>query len=265
MSLVSCPSCSRKLRVADELAGQPLRCPSCDTTFDAPVAAESTPSSVQTEPSPTTRKSPPAGAKRGDHEPCPSCGASIPAALMRCPECRAELEPADADGVPWEDEGNVRRDSEPHRSGLVLTLGIISICIFPLAFMCSIFGIIFHVIGAGLGIASWRMGAGDVKKMRAGSMDPAGQSSTQAGMICGIVGTILCGLGALGLLLLIGFYAYLLAIILPNVAKMAPPPVAVPVVVVQPAPAFPVVVRDGPPLNAAAAEVLDVMPKEEQP
>jgi hypothetical protein len=182
---------------------------------------------------------------------------------MRCPECRAELEPADTDAVPWEEEGNVRRDSDPHRGGLILTLGIISICIFPLSFMCSIFGIIFHVIGAGLGIAAWRMGAGDLKKMREGSIDPAGQGSTQAGMVCGIVGTCLCALGALVLILVIGLYAYILALIVPSMAKMpAPPP---PVAVVQEGGDGALVIRDGPPANAAAAEKLDVMPKEEQP
>jgi hypothetical protein len=257
MSLVQCPSCSRKLRVADDLVGQPLRCPSCDTTFDAPSA-------VQTAPSPATRKPPKSESKRAERAPCPACGASIPAALMRCPECHAELEPADTDQVPWEEEGNVRRDSEPHRSGLILTLSIISICIFPLAFMCSIFGIVFHVIGAGLGIVSWTMGARDLKKMRSGSMDPAGQSGTQGGMICGIIGTILCGLGALGLLLIVGLYAYILALLMPSMAKMGGPGAA-PVAVVQPAPAFEIVVKDGPPPNAAAAEKLEVMPKEEQP
>jgi hypothetical protein len=264
MPLVCCPSCSRKLRVADELAGQPLRCPSCDATFDAPAsAAESAPSPVQTEPSPAPRKSPTSASKRGESEPCPSCGASIPAALMRCPECHAELEPADTDTVPWEEEGNVRRDSEPHRSGLILTLSIISICIFPLAFFCSIFGIIFHIIGAGLGIASWTMGARDLKKMRSGSMDPAGQSSTQSGMVCGIVGTILSLLGVVILTFVIFIYAAILTTVFSNMPKMAPP-VAAPVAV-QVGPAFPIVIKDGPPPNAAAAEKLDVMPKEEQP
>jgi hypothetical protein len=182
---------------------------------------------------------------------------------MRCPECRAELEPADTDAVPWEEEGNIRRDSEPHRGSLILTLGIISICIFPLSFMCSIFGIIFHVIGAGLGIAAWTMGSRDLKKIRSGSIDPAGQGTTQTGMICGIVGTILCGLGALVLLLVVVLYAYIIALLVPSMAKMPAP--APPVVVQAVAVEDPIVINDGPPLNAAAAEKLDVMPKEEQP
>ena len=33
--IVSCPSCSGQLRVADELIGRKVRCPACSTTFEA--------------------------------------------------------------------------------------------------------------------------------------------------------------------------------------------------------------------------------------
>ena len=72
---------------------------------------------------------------------------------------------------------------EPHRGGTVLTLGILGLVI------CLICGII-----------AWVMGAGDLRKMREGRMDRSGQGTTQAGMICGIIGTIL---GALGLVLVL--------------------------------------------------------------
>lgn len=62
----------------------------------------------------------------------------------------------------------------PHRGGTILVLGILGI-----------------VICAPLAIVAWVMGQGDLGKIRAGMMDPAGQGSTQAGMILGIVGTIL--------------------------------------------------------------------------
>jgi len=39
------------------------------------------------------------------------------------------------------------------------------------------------------------MGAGDLKEMDAGTMDPSGRGTTQAGKICGIIGTILLILG----------------------------------------------------------------------
>ena len=41
------------------------------------------------------------------------------------------------------------------------------------------------------------MGNGDIKAMDAGTIDPSGRSSTNAGRICGIIGTILMILGVL--------------------------------------------------------------------
>jgi len=63
---------------------------------------------------------------------------------------------------------------KPHRGTLILVLGILSL-----------------VVCAPLGIAAWMMGSGDMKEMDAGTMDPSGRGSTQAGKICGIIGTIL--------------------------------------------------------------------------
>jgi hypothetical protein len=63
---------------------------------------------------------------------------------------------------------------KPHRGTLILVLGILGL-----------------VICAPLSIAAWIMGSGDLKEMDAGTMDPSGRGNTQAGKICGIIGTIL--------------------------------------------------------------------------
>jgi len=63
---------------------------------------------------------------------------------------------------------------KPHRGTLILVLGILGI-----------------VLCGPLAIAAWVMGAGDLKQIDAGTMDPAGRGTTQAGKICGIIGTIL--------------------------------------------------------------------------
>ena len=61
----------------------------------------------------------------------------------------------------------------PGRGGLILTLGILSIiCCAP------------------LGMAAWIMGMGDLRKIEAGIIDREAKSLTQAGMICGIIGSI---------------------------------------------------------------------------
>lgn len=71
-----------------------------------------------------------------------------------------------------------RKRLEPHRGGTVLTLGILGLV------CCQI-----------LGIFAWVMGSGDLKKMDAKQMDPAGRGNTNAGMICGIIATVLLILG----------------------------------------------------------------------
>jgi hypothetical protein len=74
--------------------------------------------------------------------------------------------------------GATRAYAEAHRGGLILALGIVS-----------------WVTGCFLiGIAAWIMASGDLKKMRAGVMDSSGMGLTQAGMIIGIIHTVLTGL-----------------------------------------------------------------------
>jgi hypothetical protein len=62
----------------------------------------------------------------------------------------------------------------PHRGVTVLVLGILGIV------LCVICGII-----------AWVMGANDLREMDAGRMDPSGRGLTQAGKICGMIGTLL--------------------------------------------------------------------------
>jgi len=83
---------------------------------------------------------------------------------------------------------------KPHRGTLILVLGILSL-----------------VVCGPLGIAAWVMGSGDLKQMDAGTMDPGGRGNTQAGKICGIIGTILMIIGlCIGILFFaIGFAAAL--------------------------------------------------------
>ncbi len=75
----------------------------------------------------------------------------------------------------------------PHRGSAILTLGILSltICLTSLV----------------LGPLAWAMGQSDMNEIRAGRMDPAGEGSTNAGRICGMIATIL-GASVLGVYLL---------------------------------------------------------------
>jgi hypothetical protein len=76
---------------------------------------------------------------------------------------------------------------KPHRGTLILVLGILSL-----------------VLCAPLGIAAWIMANGDLKQIDAGTMDPTGRSTTNAGRICGIIGTVLLALSILVLIAVMG-------------------------------------------------------------
>ena len=76
---------------------------------------------------------------------------------------------------------------EAHRGGLVLGLGIAGL---TLQFFCCVS---FLPIPVGLFFAApaWVMGKKDIRKIGEGQMDPEGSGMTKAGLICGIIGTIL--------------------------------------------------------------------------
>jgi predicted Zn finger-like uncharacterized protein len=159
---VTCPSCERPLRVPDELLGQQVKCPACQHTFEA-TAVES-PSAPEDQPRPRT-------AAEGVREQVPA------------PPRQIERDDEDED---FDDVPRRRRDYKPHRATLILVLGIIAL---PLM---TTFGLGFITA-----IPAWIMGNSDIKEMRAGIMDPSGESMTNAGRIIGMIVTILNGFGCL--------------------------------------------------------------------
>jgi predicted Zn finger-like uncharacterized protein len=202
--LLACPSCGGKLRVSDELCGQRVRCPSCGHTFDAaPAAAPGpigamelklsldddppSPSSAPPPAEPPKRTAPPRLAdEHDDLKTCPVCGKHVHRDSTRCFSCGERFD----DGPPDEDVPSFRRrgprrDAEPDRGAAVLALGIISLA-------CLVISCV--PVGAVLGLIAWMMGRTDLRKMKRGDMDANGQGITQAGWICGIIGTLLNGL-----------------------------------------------------------------------
>ena len=90
------------------------------------------------------------------------------------------------------DETNARPQTshnnlEPHRGTLILVLGILSLV------MCGFF----------TGIPAWIMGRNDLRKIKAGLMEPEGEGSTKGGMICGIICCIISLISIIGIVLLI--------------------------------------------------------------
>jgi hypothetical protein len=157
--IITCPdeTCRRQLRVPDDLLGQSVKCPKCGKVFTAHEEAPPPPSPAPRE-----------------HEPPP---ADRPASRDRLHEDYED----DYDDYDRPRRRRRRRDYLPHRGGSILTLGILSL-------VC---------LGFILGPIAWSMGNTDMQEIRAGRMDPEGEGTTNAGRICGIIGTIL---GVLGLL-----------------------------------------------------------------
>jgi predicted Zn finger-like uncharacterized protein len=210
-TVLDCPACSRKLRVTDDLIGHMVRCPTCGDTFTVAATASGSPGvgspsqDIAQAPAPVSeekhddvainepeakpeRPRPPARSRSRNEIDCPRCGESISARTERCRFCGERLQEREDEE---DDEGDapsyrrrVRRDWEPHRGTIVLVLGILSIVI--------------GVIGLFMGIAAWVMGSTDLKKMNRREMDPEGRGITQAGWICGIIGTIWQGIMSLG-------------------------------------------------------------------
>ena len=95
----------------------------------------------------------------------------------------------------------MRRDTEPGRGTLILTMGVLSI--------------VLPAVGWVLGIIAIVMGRTDQKKIRAGLMDRSASDLTQAGWICGIIGTCLHAISCLGC----GLYITMVVIVAMTFAK----------------------------------------------
>jgi predicted Zn finger-like uncharacterized protein len=157
---VTCPSCQRTLRVPESLLGQLVKCPTCQQTFTAALGGEANGAAEE----PPPRKEAPR--ERYEDEP---------------PRPARRDDDEDYDDRP---RRRRRRYQQEHRGQLILVLGILS----------------FFVGGPILGLVAWIMGSHDLKEMRAGRMDPEGESQTNTGRICGMISTLLGAVALLGVL-----------------------------------------------------------------
>jgi hypothetical protein len=219
--LITCPGCSRTVRLPDGWLDRQVKCPTCGTIFKGSElpgpstqhAEDAVQLASSDEPEPTRPSARPRRRERSpDLDDCPYCGETIRKGARECPNCGKELIYDDADGdadrppVRYE----LRRDCEPHRGSTVFVMGLISLIASPLALLlicCAPLSLVLCFVSLGLGIPAWAMGRSDLKKINAGTMDPRGLGRTKAGWIMGMIGTIL---SALVLLAAIGFIAYLI-------------------------------------------------------
>jgi hypothetical protein len=169
---VNCPSCDRPLRVPGELLGHQVKCPACGTAFLADLGGPAPPPRrAERPPEPRSER---VRGREDDEDRFP-------------PRRRTRYDEEDEDY----DEGRPRRSRrylQPHRGGMILTMGILSL-------------FIMHII---LGPLAWVMGNNDLREMRAGRMDPEGESQTSTGRLLGIIGTSIGALAIVGTCLFVG-------------------------------------------------------------
>ena len=156
--LMNCPQCERRVRVPDELRGRSVKCPTCGTIFTAPSEAAQGVSEVRAEDEEAT----PTEIYQDDN---------IKGGGERW--VPGEPPPGAYEEAPQRPRRPRRLALTPHRGTLILVLGILSILV------CGF-----------LGPVAWIMGSSDLKEIRAGRMDSEGEGSTNAGRICGIIGTM---------------------------------------------------------------------------
>jgi uncharacterized protein YbaR (Trm112 family) len=188
--LITCPECKKHLQVPDELMGKKVQCPECKHTF---TAEESTPTEVvsstgttASKPSAAPKSTAPKKAewdKDEEEEDTSSRKTKTPKKKPR----------ADDDEDEDDDDERRRRrrrsnyggsDSRyaPHRGGMILAFGIISLAMFA----------VFAPLALIFGPIAWIMGNADMAEIRAGRMDPTGESQVQTGRILGLISTLIC-------------------------------------------------------------------------
>jgi hypothetical protein len=91
----------------------------------------------------------------------------------------------------WERRFVLPRARAPHRGGLLLTLGILSVVVGA----PSVFLFLPALAGLPLALAAYLLADRDLAEMAAGRMDPGGRASAQAAQWCALAGFLLNALG----------------------------------------------------------------------
>lgn len=203
-----CKGCARKLSVGDEFAGRKARCPHCKTIYTVPESgtgldASSHPAAgtggswlLRTKDGavygPVSKSELDGWVREGRIDADAQIRKENEETWRRASETYPSLIPAAAPNAnPFAGEPTFSAEGDnpyvsprvtgrpilgyrPHRGGLILTLSILGFA------CCQLFS-----------VAAWVMGHADMREINAGRMDPAGRGLTQAGMIIGIIGTVL--------------------------------------------------------------------------
>jgi predicted Zn finger-like uncharacterized protein len=151
---IACPHCQRQLKVQDANLGRPVRCPACQQVF---TAAEPPPPPVE------------------EDVPDVSAFQVAETAPERAPRRREPDDPLDFEAPArrraLEDDEDDYDGGRPHRGGLILTLGILTL------FFSLCCPLVCWIIG-GIGL---NMAGSDLRAMSRREMDRSGRGLTQTG------------------------------------------------------------------------------------
>ena len=175
---VGCPNCQRKLQVPEQYLGQKVQCPECQHLFIAATMA------VRAQPMPAPAP-PPAGIvkpRRYEEEDEDDLA----------PRRRRSHDDDDDDFDDFHQPRHLRNRFSPHRGGMIMAMGLVALV-----------GGLSFCLPAVVGPVAWALGTWDLREIREGRMDPEGESMTRAGLVCGIVATVLMILGGLVVVLMI--------------------------------------------------------------
>ena len=203
----NCSSCGRNLKTPDEMAGKKGKCPHCQAVMDIPLSSTTGTGTSLFDDLPSASAPPkPAPSKpAADNDlfggmgtpPPPSTYASKPANPYAGPAYQSQ---------PQRHSGGVGRGSNG-RAVASLVCGIVSLVSTVFSFGCCcvpFLGGIFVLGGQGLGLTLGLIGwiAGHVEVKAAG---PHGSTrgTAMAGMVCGIIGTVLSALVLITIVVLI--------------------------------------------------------------
>ena len=187
--IVTCPACDKKLQVPEDFFGKTVQCPECKQQFLAQATGAPA----------TATQSAPAGSVPAWEKPPGRDLARVPDDEPRRRSSRdydedEEDRPRRRRTRDDEDDHDRRRRRRltPHRGGMILAFGILSLFVLPIVF----------------GPMAWFMGNADLQAMRSGYMDPSGESQTNTGRILGMLATIMQIVGlVIGCLIAVVFLA----------------------------------------------------------
>lgn len=193
--LVACSSCGCRVQVSEAQLGRRTRCIACGISFVAEVGKHEAPAATieahyplqplieeLSPPQPPTSQK---GLARHRIPLCPGCHRPVGWEMLACPHCGHLFDPLD---VERQMEGQLRKDGDLHRGGVIDTLGSISLALGAMAF--CLFGV-GTVVALATGIPAVVMANHDLHKMRTGLVDPAGRLATEHGRNKAVVGIVL--------------------------------------------------------------------------